>query len=147
MKHLQIIDNGQHKIPNEQMELIDEATAMKEFEAYINANEGNHERYVAFTFKKDLSKATQYTVRLPAGCPSAEGPLKSTSEWQATFQTYEPLKLIDWSPKHTDTYQPSADPGQSWSIRFNNPLDRSTVHRSLFQVEPGVSHLGKRYGN
>jgi len=142
LKHLHIIDSHHHEIPNDQLELVDEGKAMDEFKEQINADEGNQDRYVAFTFKEDLSKATQYTVRLPEGCPSAEGPLTSTSEWSTTFQTYEPLKIVDWSPNNKDTYQPSVDPGQSWSIRFNNSLNRSTIHRSLFQIKPEITDLG-----
>ncbi|CAF5127910.1 unnamed protein product, partial [Rotaria sp. Silwood1] len=46
----------------------------------MNANEENYEKYIAFTFKHDLLKATQYTIQVSVACPSAEGPLKTTSE-------------------------------------------------------------------
>src|SRR5262249_38057781 len=127
----------------DELELLDEATAKSEFKSYIDANEGTHERYVAFTFKHDLLKATQYTVRLPAGCSSAEGPLRTTSEWSASFQTYEPLRIVNWFPKTNDTYQPTVNPGHSWSITFNNSLDHSTINKSLFKIEPKLSGLGK----
>jgi len=67
----------------------------------------------------------------------------STSEWSASFQTYESLKIVDWTPNRKNTYQPTADPGHSWSITFNNPLDHSTINKSLFKLEPEVSGLGK----
>lgn len=144
LKHLHVTaGNNDHEISNDGLELIDHDAAKKEFELEIDANEGNHERYVAFTFKNDLSKATQYTIRLPVGCPSAEGPLKSTTEWSGSFQTYEPLKIVDWDPNKNRTYQQTADPGRSWSITFNNQLDRSTVNKSSFKIEPEVSGLGK----
>ncbi|CAF4486725.1 unnamed protein product, partial [Rotaria sp. Silwood2] len=142
LKHLHIVTNDQHKIPNNALELLDENTAKSEFESYLNANEGTHERYVAFTFKHALLKATEYNVQLPVSCPSAEGPLKTTLEWSASFQTYEPLRIIDWYPNSKDEYQKSTNPGQSWSITFNNSLDHSTIHKSLFKIEPEVSGLG-----
>jgi len=143
LKHLHVISSVEHEIPNDELELVDDATAKTEFKSYIDANEGNHEKYVAFTFKHDLLKATEYKVRLPVGCPSAEGPLVSTSEWSASFQTYESLKIVDWYPNRKHTYQPTADPGHSWSITFNNSLDHSTINKSLFKLEPEVSGLGK----
>ncbi|CAF4375904.1 unnamed protein product [Rotaria magnacalcarata] len=76
------------------------------------------------------------------GCPSAEGPLKTTSEWSASFQTYEPLKIIDWCPNIKNTWQSSLAPGHSWSLTFNNSLDHSTINKSLFNFEPDVNGLG-----
>jgi hypothetical protein len=143
LKDLRVVSRDEHEIPNDELELVDEDTAKSEFKSYIDANEGTHERYVAFTFKHDLLKATQYTVRLPAGCPSAEGPLQTTSEWSASFQTYEPLKIVDWFPNTKDTCQATAGPGHSWSITFNNLLDHSTINKSLFKIEPEISGLGK----
>ncbi len=143
LKHLSVMSSDEHEISNDELELLDEATAKSEFKSYIDANEGNHEKYVAFTFKHDLLKAKQYTIRLPVGCPSAEGPLQTTSEWSASFQTYEPLRIVDWFPNTKNTYQPSAGPGHSWSITFNNSLDHSTINKSLFKVEPEVTGLGK----
>ncbi|CAF3912925.1 unnamed protein product [Adineta steineri] len=142
LKHLRVVDNDEREISKGDLELMDETAAKKEFEGYLNTNEGTHERYVAFTFKNDLSKATQYAVQLPVGCPSAEGPLVTTSEWSANFQTYEPLKIIDWQPNKKNEYQPSTNPGSSWSVTFNNSLDRSTINKSLFKIEPEVNGLG-----
>jgi hypothetical protein len=134
--------NGQ-RVKNDDLELLDETAAKSEFESFINANEGNHEKYVVFTFKNELSRATQYTVQVPQGCPSAEGPLTSVEAWSGSFQTYEPLKIVDWSPNKKHTWQPSAALGQSWSVTFNNPLDHSTINKSMFKIEPEVSGLGK----
>ncbi|CAF1121901.1 unnamed protein product [Rotaria sordida] len=143
LKHLRVMSSDEHEIPNDKLELVDEATAKNEFKSYIDASEGNHEKYVAFTFKYDLLKATQYTIRLPVGCPSAEGSLVTTSEWSASFQTYEPLRIIDWFPNTNNTYRPSTGPGYSWSLTFNNSLDHSTINKSLFKVEPEVNGFGK----
>ncbi|CAF5011751.1 unnamed protein product, partial [Rotaria sp. Silwood1] len=142
LKHLRVVHSDGHMIQNEDLELVNETTAKSEFESFMNANEGNHEKYVAFTFKHDLLKATQYTIQVPVGCPSAEGPLKTTSEWSASFHTYEPLKIIDWFPNKKNEWQPSAAPGYSWSLTFNNSLDHSTINKSLFKFEPEVNSLG-----
>ena len=124
------IDKNQ--ISNNDLQLLDETESQKEYKSYIEANEGNNERYVAFTFKNDLSKATEYKVQLPAGCPSAEGPLTTTNEWSTTFETYKPLVITGWQPNSNDEYSKSVYPGDTWSVSFNNDLDRSSVTKSLF---------------
>ncbi len=62
LNHLIVTSNDGNRIQNDGLQLLDETSAKKEFQSFINANEGNHERYVAFTFKNDLLKATKYTV-------------------------------------------------------------------------------------
>ncbi|CAF2071916.1 unnamed protein product [Rotaria magnacalcarata] len=135
-RHLCVVRCDEHKISNKELELVDETTAKSEFKSFINEKEGNHAQYIAFTFKDDLLKATQYTIQVPAGCPSAEGPLVTTSEWSASFNTYEPLKIIDWFPNTNNEWQKTALPGRTWSLTFNNSLDHSTIKKSLFRFEP-----------
>ncbi|CAF4059326.1 unnamed protein product, partial [Adineta steineri] len=142
LQHLRVMNSDKNEITNNEVELVDEVTAKKEFKSYIDGIEGNDEKYVAFTFKNDLLKATQYMIQLPAGCPSSEGPLVTASEWSANFQTYESLKIIDLYPNKKNEYQPSCSPGYSWSVTFNNSLDHSTINKSLFKIEPEVSGLG-----
>ncbi|CAF4004957.1 unnamed protein product, partial [Adineta steineri] len=142
LQHLRVMSSDKNEIANNELELVNEIIAKKEFKSYIDATEGNHEKYVAFTFKNDLLKATQYTIQLPAGCPSAEGPLVTTLEWSASFQTYEPLKITDWHPNKKNEHQSSISPGHSWSVTFNNSLDHSTINKSLFKIESEVSELG-----
>lgn len=89
----------------------------------------------------------QYTIQLPDGYPSAEGPLVTTSKWSTTFQTYEPLRIIDWHPNKKHQYRSSVSPGHSWSVTFNNPLNHVTISKSLFKIEPEVSGLGKSKSN
>lgn len=47
-----------------------------------------------------LARDTAYRVQLPAGCPSAEGPLKSEAPWNGGFRTYPKLSIskvsCDW---------------------------------------------------
>ncbi|CAF4854577.1 unnamed protein product, partial [Rotaria sp. Silwood1] len=142
LKHLRVGHSDGHTIQNEDLEPVNETTAKSEFESFMNANEENYEKYIAFTFKHDLLKATQYTIQVSVACPSAEGPLKTTSEWSASFHTYEPLKIIDCFPNIKNTWQPSAAPGHSWTLTFNNSLDHSTINKSLFKFEPEVNGLG-----
>ena len=143
LKHLRVLTGNEHELQNEELEILDEARANTEFKSFINADEGNHVKYVAFTFKNDLLKATKYTIQVPIDCPSAEGPLKTTSAWSASFHTYEPLKIIDWFPNANKRGQTSTAPGQSWSLTFNNSLDHSTIKKSLFKIEPEVTGLGR----
>ncbi|CAF4359193.1 unnamed protein product [Rotaria sp. Silwood2] len=146
-KHICVMRGDEHKMQSHELELVDEETTKNEFKSFINEDEGNHQQYLAFTFKHDLLKATEYTIQVPEGCPSAEGPLKTRSEWSANFETYEPLKIIYWFPNKEDTYQHTATPGKSWSLTFNNSLDHSTIKKSIFKFEPekkvllGIEHI------
>ena len=142
LQHLHIVSNDRRRVSTNDLELLDEAVEKKEFEEVFRADEGIDERCVAFTFKNDLSKATQYSVKVPAGCPSAEGPLKSSKEWSTDFKTYEPLKITHWQPNKNDKYELSIDPGESWSVTFNNSLNHSSINKSIFKIEPEVSGLG-----
>ncbi|CAM2728106.1 unnamed protein product, partial [Rotaria socialis] len=76
--HLCVVSGNEHKMSTKKLKLVDETTAKSEFKLFINEKEENHEPYIAFTFKDDLLKATQYTIQVPTGCPSAEGPLMTT---------------------------------------------------------------------
>ncbi|CAM4981821.1 unnamed protein product [Rotaria socialis] len=78
MSHLCVVSGNEHKMSTKKLKLVDETTAKSEFKLFINEKEENHEPYIAFTFKDDLLKATQYTIQVPTGCPSAEGPLMTT---------------------------------------------------------------------
>ncbi|CAF4748981.1 unnamed protein product, partial [Rotaria sp. Silwood2] len=91
-KHICVVHGDGIKMENKELELLDEDTAENEFKWYLNQKKGNRQEYIAFTFKNDLLKATEYTIQLTQDCPSAEGPLKTTTEWSAEFRTYEPLK-------------------------------------------------------
>ncbi|CAF4457013.1 unnamed protein product, partial [Rotaria sp. Silwood2] len=146
-KHICVVHGDGIKMENKELELLDEDTAENEFKWYLNQKKGNRQEYIAFTFKNDLLKATEYTIQLTQDCPSAEGPLKTTTEWSAEFRTYEPLKIIDWFPNINDEDQQTVGPGQSWSIRFNNSLDHSAIKKSIFKVEPIVSDLGIEHTN
>ncbi|CAF3272562.1 unnamed protein product [Rotaria sp. Silwood2] len=146
-KYICVMRGDEHKMQSHELELVDEETTKNEFKSFINEDEGNHQQYLAFTFKHDLLKATEYTIQVPEGCPSAEGLLKTRSEWSANFETYEPLKIIYWFPNKEDTYQHTATPGKSWSLTFNNSLDHSTIKKSIFKFEPekkvllGIEHI------
>ncbi|CAF4928709.1 unnamed protein product, partial [Rotaria sp. Silwood1] len=135
------VRDDEHTIQTVELELLDEETAKTEFKSLMNGNEGNRQQYIAFTFKNELLKATQYTIQVPEDCPSAEGPLKTKSEWSADFHTYEPLKIIDWLPNINNTYQKTAVPGENWSLTFNNSLDHSTIKKFIFKFEPEVAIL------
>ncbi|CAF2826022.1 unnamed protein product [Rotaria sp. Silwood2] len=146
-KHICVVHGDGIKMENKELELLDEDTAENEFKWYLNQREGNRQEYIAFTFKNDLLKATEYTIQLTQDCPSAEGPLTTTTEWSAEFRTYEPLKIIGWFPNINDEDQETVGPGRCWSIRSNNSLDHSTIKKSIFNVEPIVSDFGEQREN
>ncbi|CAF3025123.1 unnamed protein product, partial [Rotaria sp. Silwood2] len=141
-KHICVARDDGHQIQTEKLQLLDEEAVKSEFKSFINRNEEKRQQYIAFTFKEDLLKATQYTIQVPKDCPSAEGPLKTTLEWSDDFTTYKRLQITDWFPNINDTYHQTAIPGQSWTITFNNSLDHSTIKKSIFKIEPEVSGLG-----
>lgn len=142
LNHLVIRSSENQLVKSEDLLLLDEASAKDSFDRLKYDTECDYKKCVAFTFKNDLLRATAYTVELPKGCPSAEGPLISQHDWSTTFQTFEPLKIIDWDPNKKNEWQ-TVVPGQRWSITFNNQLEKSTVTKSLFKFEPEVPDLGK----
>lgn len=84
-----------------------------------------------------LPYATEVTVVVPEGTPSAEGPLPTRTDQSFSFRTYGPLRV-------EDTYCGGGDrcrPGLPFAVAFTNPLDTAAFHPSWVRVEPAIEGM------
>lgn len=69
----------------------------------------------------DLPAGTHFTVEIPPGMPSAEGPLTTTEAQLYSFKTHAPIEFAGlqcgWREKSE-----LCDPGENWRLKFNNPI-------------------------
>ncbi|MCB9666288.1 MAG: hypothetical protein H6732_19415 [Alphaproteobacteria bacterium] len=91
------------------------------------------ERTLAVVPTAPLPVATRVAVTLPAGAPSAEGPLPTTGDQGLAFQTYDVLAL---SRTECGGSAARCRPGWSWSLVFTNPLDTDVDLDALVTVSP-----------
>ena len=97
-----------------------------------NANEG---RWLAFKATQSLPKASNISIQIGPGTPSAEGPLVTETSQNYSFQTYAPLEILDHGCSWYDENCPPLTP---FFIRFNNPLDAASFTESLLRVQPEI---------
>lgn len=101
-------------------------------------------RAVVLTPAAPLALASAYKVVLPAGTPSAEGPLTTTTEQSFQFRTYGELravKLSCWDQK-------PCPPSSPWNLEFTNPLDLDAFDPASITVTPAVPGVEiNAYGN
>jgi uncharacterized protein YfaS (alpha-2-macroglobulin family) len=110
------------------------------------AKKAEHEgRYVAFRLEELLPKDTTVTVTIAKGTPSAEGPLKTTSDQTYSFRTFPPLRI----EKARCGWGGNCPPGRPFSVRFNNPLDAEDYQSDRLRITPDLpryrSHVSGRY--
>jgi len=102
------------------------------------------DRWLAFRSVEPFRTDRNVVVRLPAGAPSAEGPLKTDAPQQFEFKTYGPLKVVDTNRRGRDKLPPLAP----WTIHFSNPLDEKSLTSQFGLIEPEVPGVRLRlYGN
>lgn len=92
------------------------------------------ERQVALIPREPLPKDQHFTVTLPKGLPSAEGPRTTEVDQHIGFRTYGPLRITEHHCSHNDP----CDPTSPWTIRFANPLDTEAFDTADVTVEPDV---------
>ncbi|MGI8545301.1 MAG: Ig-like domain-containing protein, partial [Aridibacter sp.] len=71
-------------------------------------------------------------VTVNKGTPSAEGPLKTTSDQSFWFKTYGAMKFIDGRCGNP------CSPFQTWYLRFTNSIDTKTFDKSMIKISPAV---------
>ena len=92
------------------------------------SKEAGPKRWLAAVATQELRPGQSYTVEIPAGTPSAEGPLLTKEPQSFNFSTYDPLSIV-WKTDHTV-------PMQTWSINFNNGLNSEKFRPEWVRVEP-----------
>ncbi len=87
------------------------------------------ERWLAVVATAPLKPGTSYSLTLPAGAPSLEGPRTTSAPQSLGFSTYAPLQITYQSPDN----QP---PGTPLYVNFNNPLDPKKFKAAEVLVTP-----------
>lgn len=86
-----------------------------------------------------LPPASQITVTVGKGTPSAEGPLTTTAAQSFGFQTYSPMKfsaaMCGWRGNQ------NCSPFETWLLEFNNTIDASKFAKEMVKIEPAVEGL------
>jgi uncharacterized protein YfaS (alpha-2-macroglobulin family) len=90
-------------------------------------------RWVAFKAKELLPANTGISVEIPAGTPSAEGPLLTKEAQRYSFRTYAPLSIESYGCSWGNEKCPPLTP---FNVQFNNPLDTSTFSENLLRISP-----------
>jgi uncharacterized protein YfaS (alpha-2-macroglobulin family) len=86
-----------------------------------------------------LPPASGINVKVPAGTPSAEGPLTTVKDQDFYFSTYSPLTF---ERAYCDGYNnKNCSPFSDWYLEFNNPLEAESFDKSMIQVSPAVENL------
>lgn len=91
-------------------------------------------RIFAVTPVAPLPRETSFSLLVPKGAPSAEGPRTTLQDQSISFHTYAPLRLLD---TRCDWGSP-CPPTSSWSVEFNNPLDAAAIDPATITVSPAV---------
>ncbi|MFT7519748.1 MAG: hypothetical protein ACI9MC_001892, partial [Kiritimatiellia bacterium] len=90
-------------------------------------------RFIVLMPDQPLKPATNYTVFLDKGAPSAEGPRLTSERQTVGFRTYDQLR-VDHSGCNLDKGLCAPDGGLN--VRFNNPL--SSDQAAHIRVEPAI---------
>lgn len=90
------------------------------------------DRLVLFKLNRTLPKNSLVTVVLPAGCPSAEGPLLSEQRQEFRFSTYGPLSV------QMPLVLPRAVPKDDIRISCSNQLNPNTFNAGMVKVVPEI---------
>ncbi len=88
--------------------------------------------WLAFRPVEPLPPATQFSVSIGPGTPSAEGPLTTANGQAFSFYTYGPLKVVE----HRCGWDNTCAPFMPWTIRFSNPLDAASVTTQTVRITP-----------
>lgn len=89
-------------------------------------------RWLAVQPSAPLPAATTFSLVVPKGAPSAEGPLRTTVDQSVSFQTRGPLSLTETRCGYRD----QCSPWDTISLVMSNPLDVESFQTSFVNVDP-----------
>jgi len=92
-------------------------------------------RWLAFRAAAELPAATDITVSVLAGAPSAEGPLTTQADQTFSFYTYAPLKV---ESQNCSGLTDACRPLEPFYINFNNPIDSEIYSDTMLSVSPEI---------
>jgi len=90
----------------------------------------------AFAFKADrpLPLGTTFTVSVPKGTPSAEGPLTTTSDYAEAFSTYGLMRLATSSCPQKEPCEPSS----GVYLSFTNTIAAASFEPASVVIDPPI---------
>ncbi|WP_162687548.1 Ig-like domain-containing alpha-2-macroglobulin family protein [Bradymonas sediminis] len=97
-------------------------------------------QWLAFEPVDALPAATQVTIEVMEGAPSAEGPKLTPAAQQYRFSTYDALYIT----QHGCTESHPCPPGQGWYLSTNNPLNTEAFSPDMVSVEPALPGMEVR---
>ena len=107
-----------------------------------NATEG---RWMVFRANQALLPDTTVSITVGPGTPSAEGPLVTTTSQSFSFQTYAPLRVVNYG---CYWYSDHCVPLAPFTIDFNNPLDMEKFSEEMISVSPLIPGMSvNNYGS
>ena len=86
-----------------------------------------------------LPPASEITVTVNAGTPSAEGPLTTITAQAYTFRTYGPFKFVSSYCGYQNSKE--CKPFDGWQIEFTNAIDGAKFTKEMVTVTPAVEGL------
>ncbi|GAB4148938.1 MAG: alpha-2-macroglobulin [Candidatus Promineifilaceae bacterium] len=92
-------------------------------------------RWLAFRTEGNMPAASEITVTIGPGVPSAEGPRRSEQAQSYNFSTYYPLVV---SEARCSWDNEDCTPLSPMTINFNNPLDRDVYQESWIEITPAL---------
>ncbi|WP_152974031.1 alpha-2-macroglobulin family protein [Levilinea saccharolytica] len=102
-------------------------------------------RWLAFQAQEPLPLDSTVSVTIPAGTPSAEGPLRTAQDQSYQFSTYAPLKILEHG---CSSYEEECRPLTPFFVRFNNPLDSSAFQDGFLSISPELAGVSANiYGD
>ena len=96
---------------------------------------GDSISWIAFRPVEPLPADAEVEVVVPAGTPSAEGPLATAMDQSWRFRTFGPLRVTD---ARCSGRRGPCRPGTPFVFVFSNPLDTAAFHPSWVTVQPAI---------
>ncbi|MBE9524237.1 MAG: hypothetical protein IMY76_04005 [Chloroflexi bacterium] len=112
---------------------LEEIAADKTVSAIVaKANAG---RWMAFKSTSLLPPDSSIEIKIGPGTPSAEGPLVTKTSQNFSFETYAPLKIVDYG---CWGYNEECRPLMAFNIEFNNVIDAENYDENMLQISPDL---------
>ena len=133
LSHIKLSGGGQSQIP---IHLATDAEIEKDKGIAYQLEHAEKGRAFAFKPDRPLPLATGFTVNVPKGTPSAEGPLTSVADHAESFSTYGPMLLSDTSCKPKEP----CEPGDAFYLSFTNSIAAASFEPASVVIDPPIPH-------
>ena len=118
--------------------MVDEGEIDSESQLQEHLKDAVQGRWLAFQPDEPLESATNYSLIVGPGTPSAEGPLVAEESQNYSFKTYEPLAISDYYCYWNNETCPPLSP---LTFEFNNELDQDLFKEEWIRFEPEIPGL------